>query len=253
MIGFFMTNTPNSEPNTKLTIKVWDIWVRFFHWFLVFFIALSYVTGEIGGLDFTLPGTNQFISNMNVHALSGVTILGLIIFRVIWGITGSTTARFTNFVTGPIKTLAYVKTVFKGPSTFFAGHNPAGGAVVMVILLALLAQTGTGLFSQDDSFFATKGPLAFLVEDETSKEVTGIHKKIWSYCLVTLILLHIAANLFYWLVKKQGLIMAMITGRRRLPDGRKQPKLFFASARLGAAITLGVSVLMWLLFNAERL
>ncbi len=248
-----MTDTPNSGPSTKLTVKVWDLWVRFFHWLLVAFIALSYVTGEIGGLDFTVPGTDRFISNMNVHVLSGVTILGLVIFRVVWGLTGSTTARFTNFIAGPAKTLTYVKTVFKGPSAFFAGHNPAGGAVVMIILLALLAQAGTGLFSQDDSFFATKGPLAFLVTDETSKEVTGIHKRIWEYGLVTLIVLHIAANLFYWLVKKQDLIIAMITGHRKLPDGEQQPNLSFANAGLGAAIAIGVAVLMWLLLNAEGL
>lgn len=248
-----MTDTPETGPKTKLTVKVWDIWVRFFHWFLVAFIALSYVTGEIGGLDFTVPGTDRFMSNMNVHVLSGITIFGLVVFRIIWGLAGSTTARFSNFIAGPSKTLAYIKTVFKGPSAFFAGHNPAGGAVVMVILLALLVQAGTGLFSQDDSFFATKGPLVFLVADETSKQVTSIHKLIWEYGLVTLIVLHIAANLFYWLVKKQDLIMAMITGRRKLPDDEQQPNLSFASTGLGAAIAVGVAVLMWLLLNAEGL
>ena len=234
-------------------VKVWDIWVRLFHWFLVAFIALSYLTGEIGGLDFTVPGTDRFISNMNLHVLSGITILGLVAFRIIWGFAGSTTARFKNFLNGPGVILSYVKTILKGPITFFAGHNPAGGAVVMVILIALLIQAGTGLFAQDDSFFATKGPLAFLVADETSKEVTGFHKQWWEYAIVTLIVLHITANLFYWLIKKQDLIVAMFTGRRRLPDGEADPNLSFSSARLGVAIAIGVAVLMWLVLNAEGL
>lgn len=248
-----MTDTPETQSNTKITVKVWDIWVRFFHWFLVAFIALSYFTGEFGGLDFTIPGTDRFISNMNVHVLSGLTILGLIIFRLIWGFLGSTTARFSNFVTGPSAIIAYLKAFLKGPVKFVAGHNPAGGAVVMIILLALFVQAGTGLFSRDDSFFATTGPLAFLISDETSKEITGFHKQLWEYGLVTLIVLHIAANLFYWLVKKQDLIVAMITGRRRLPDGEKEPTLSFASTSLGAAIAVGVVVLVWLIMNAEGL
>lgn len=248
-----MADMHDSGPSAPILVKVWDIWVRLFHWFLVAFIALSYLTGEIGGLDFVVPGTDRFISNMNLHVLSGITILGLVTFRIIWGFAGSTTARFKNFLNGPGVILNYVRTVLKGPISFFAGHNPAGGAVVMVILIALLVQAGTGLFAQDDSFFATKGPLAFLVADETSKEVTGFHKQWWEYALVTLIVLHIAANLFYWLIKKQDLIVAMITGRRRLPDGETDPNLSFSSARLGVAIAVGVAVLMWLVMNAEGL
>ena len=247
-----MADTQDSRPSTPLRVKVWDIWVRLFHWFLVAFIALSYLTGEIGGLDFTLPGTDRFISNMNLHVLSGITILGLVTFRIIWGFAGSTTARFKNFLNGPGVILDYVRTIFKGPVKFFAGHNPAGGAVVMIILIALLIQAGTGLFAQDDSFFATKGPLVFLVADETSKEVTGFHKQWWEYALLTLIVLHIAANLFYWLIKKQDLIVAMFTGRRRLPDGEADPNLSFSSVHWGIAIAIGVAVLMWLVMNAEN-
>ncbi|NKB44967.1 MAG: hypothetical protein GKS03_11885 [Alphaproteobacteria bacterium] len=248
-----MADTQDSGPSAPLMVKVWDIWVRLFHWFLVAFIALSYLTGEIGGLDFTVPGTDRFISNMNVHVLSGITILGLVTFRIIWGFAGSTTARFRNFLNGPSVILGYAKSILKGPVAFFAGHNPAGGAVVMIILAALFVQGGSGLFSQDDSFFATKGPLAFLVTDETSKEVTGFHKQWWEYAIVTLIVLHIVANLFYWLIKKQDLIVAMFTGHRRLPDGESEPKLSFAKTGLGLAIAVGVAVLMWLIMNAEAL
>lgn len=248
-----MSDTNIPETGTKRTVKVWDIWVRLFHWFLVAFILLSYLTGEVGGFDFTMPGTDRFISNMNVHMWSGVAILGLVAFRLIWGLAGSSTARFSNFVRGPGVILGYVKSIFSGPVTFFAGHNPAGGAVVMIILLALLAQAATGLFSQDESFFATKGPLAFLIEDDLSKEITSIHKLIWEYGLLILIVVHIAANLFYWLIKKQDLIAAMITGRRRLPEGETEPSVSFAATWLGVAVAVAAGLLVWLVLNAESL
>lgn len=242
-----------TETGAKRTIKVWDIWVRFFHWFLVAFILLSYLTGEVGGFDFTLPGTERFVSNMNLHVWSGLAILGLVTFRLIWGFTGSTTARFKNFVRGPATILGYVKSILSGPVAFFAGHNPAGGAVVVIILIALLAQAGLGLFSRDDSFFATTGPLAFLVSEDTSKEITTFHKRLWEYGLLVLIVVHIAANLFYWLIKKQDLIVAMFTGRRRLPEGETEPALSFAATWLGVAVAAVAGLIVWLVMNAETL
>ena len=235
----------------NILVKVWDIWVRLFHWLLVAFVLLSFLTGEIGGFDFTVPGTERFISNMNLHVLSGLTILALLIFRIIWGFAGSSTARFGNFIKGPKVALDYIKSVLRGPVAFFAGHNPAGGAVVVIILAALTVQASTGLFSQDDSFFATKGPLAFLVADETSKEVTTFHKLWWEYAIITLVVLHITANLFYWLIKKQDLIAAMFTGRRRLPAGQVDPKVSFAATWLGAAIAIVAGLVVWLVMNFE--
>ena len=250
-----MSDQSASEPVTSgsstRTVKVWDIWVRLFHWFLVAFILLSYLTGEIGGLDFTVPGTGRFVPNMTLHMWSGLTILGLLVFRVIWGFRGSSTARFSNFLCGPQVILGYVKSVFRGPIAFFAGHNPAGGAVVIVILTALAVQASAGLFSQDDSFFATKGPLAFLVEDEFSKEITSFHKQWWEYVILTLVVIHISANLFYWLIKKQDLIVAMFTGRRRLPDGETEPVMSFAATWFGVAIAVVAALVIWMVANLE--
>lgn len=246
-----MNDSNETATESKRTVKVWDIWVRVFHWLLVLLIILSYLTGEIGGFDFTMPGSDRFVSNMNVHIWSGVAILGLLIFRIVWGFFGSSTARFGSFLKPPAVIIDYVTSVLKGPVAFFAGHNPAGGAVVVIILLALTVQGFTGLFSQDESFFATKGPLAFVVGDETSKEITVFHKNWWEYVIITLIVIHVAANLFYWLVKKQDLIIAMFTGRRRLPDGQAEPQVSFAATWLGAAIAIGSAILMWIVLNLE--
>ena len=234
-------------------VQVWDIWVRLFHWLLVIFILLSYLTGEIGGFDFTMPGTERFISNINLHMWSGMAIFGLLIFRIIWGFAGSSTAKFINFIRSPKVIVEYVTSVLKGPVAFFAGHNPAGGAVVIIILLALTIQAGTGLFSQDEGFFVTKGPLAFVVGDDTSKEITGFHKQWWEYVVIVLVVIHIAANLFYWLIKKQDLIVAMFTGKRRLPESEMPPVISFAATWLGAAIAVFAAIVIWLIANAEGL
>jgi cytochrome b len=248
-----MSDTEHHRNGGKRTAKVWDIWVRVFHWVLVIAILMSYLTGEVGGFDFTMPGTDRFVSNMNVHVWSGLTILGLIVFRIIWGFAGSSTALFKNFTAGPSVIINYVKSVLSGPTKFFAGHNPAGGAVVMIILLALAVQASTGLFAKDESFFATSGPLAFLVSEETSTEITSFHKLWWEYAVLILIVLHIAANLFYWLVKKQDLIWAMITGRRKLPDGVQDPGVAFAPVWLGILIALIAGVVIFLVSSAESL
>jgi|DEB0MinimDraft_6_1074348.scaffolds.fasta_scaffold77031_1 cytochrome b len=245
-----MTDHSDNAQTAGRKVKVWDIWVRLFHWLLVAFILLSYLTGEVGGFDFTMPGSGNFVSNMTLHMWSGLTIFALLVFRIVWGFAGSTTARFANFLRGPSSILDYVKTVFTGPVKFFAGHNPAGGAVVAIMLLALLVQAVTGMFSQDDSFFATKGPLAHLISDETSKVITGRHELWWEYVIITLIVVHIAANLFYWLVKKQDLIVAMITGRRRLPEGEAEPQLSFAATWLGAVIAVAAGIASWLILNS---
>lgn len=245
-----MTEQSGNAQSSGRKVKVWDIWVRLFHWLLVGFVLLSYLTGEVGGFDFTMPGSGNFVSNMTLHMWSGVIIFGLLVFRIVWGFAGSTTARFSNFVRGPSVILGYVKTVVSGPVKFFAGHNPAGGAVVAIMLLALLVQAVTGMFSQDESFFATKGPLAYLISDETSKFITSRHELWWEYVILVLIVVHIAANLFYWLVKKQDLILAMITGRRRLPDGEAEPQVSFAATWLGAAIAVAAGIAAWLILNS---
>ena len=244
------TSAPENE-GKKQTVKVWDIWVRLFHWLLVFFVLMSYLTGEFGGFDFTMPVTDQFISNINVHMWSGMAIFGLLVFRIIWGFAGSSTARFINFIRSPKVIIDYVMSVLKGPVAFFAGHNPAGGAVVIIILAALTVQAGTGLFSQDEGFFATRAPLAFVVGDDTSKEITGFHKQWFEYVIITLVVIHIAANLFYWLIKKQDLIVAMFTGRRKLPSSETAPTISFAATWLGVAVAVFAAIVIWLIANAE--
>jgi cytochrome b len=234
-----------AEPaeTTTRKVKVWDAPVRLFHWALVLLIALSYVTGEIGGFDFTMPGTGKMVPNLDVHMWSGLAILALLLFRVIWGFIGSDTAKFSDFVK-PVKVFSYLGGMFKKSTTFIAGHNPAGGLVVIVLLVLLLMQATTGLFAKEDDFFGNAGPLNSLVSEETAQVLTKRHHQVWSY-IELLILLHIAANIFYWLVLKQDLIIAMFTGKKTMPDGAAVPQIRFASTAKAAIVLIIAAALVW--------
>ena len=129
-------------------VRVWDAPVRLFHWTLVVLLAVSYFSGRAGG-DW-----------MNLHFWSGYSILALLLFRIAWGFVGSTTARFSHFLKGPIACCVYLKNFATGRRTYDIGHNPVGGVMVVVLILAVLAQVvagdigvGTGKFHGAKSRF----------------------------------------------------------------------------------------------------
>lgn len=198
---------------------VWDFQTRLFHWLLVSLVVLLWISGEFGGLDIsgTLPGVGQFYySNMDIHALAGQGVFVLIIFRLLWGIWGSTTSRFSHFVYRPKAILNEAILLLKGQTPETTGHNPLGGLMVIVLIVVLLAQSLSGLFASDDLFF--EAPLAGLVSSDTSKAITGWHHDLFGI-LQGLIILHIAA-VFYYLVRGKNLIKAMITGRNPTVDSQ---------------------------------
>lgn len=190
--------------DTKKPVKVWDAPVRLFHWALVACIGFSWWSASEGGLV------------MQYHVYSGYLILTLLLFRVLWGFVGSTHARFSDFMRGPAATLAAVRELFTRRSMHFRGHNPPGGWMVLALLLALLFQAGTGLFANDD--IVTEGPLYRWVGKDLSDRLTGWHKLNFNLIL-TLTVIHVAAVLHHWLVKRENLVAAMFTGRKRLPAG----------------------------------
>jgi cytochrome b len=179
--------------------RIWDLPTRLFHWSLVGAIAFAVVTGKIGG------------NWIEWHGRSGLFILGLIIFRVIWGFVGSPTARFANFIRGPNAVKAYLMGKWQG-----IGHNPLGALAVIALLTLTAIQVFSGLFANDDIAFA--GPLAPLVSTELSGQITGAH--VWLFnSLLAVIGLHVAAIVFYARVKKNNLVLPMITGNQALSEG----------------------------------
>jgi cytochrome b len=181
------------------TVRVWDLPVRVFHWVIVVLLAISFVTGHVGG------------NAMRIHEISGFSILALVLFRVLWGFLGSTHARFSAFVRGWSAVRSYAAALLTGRGASHIGHNPLGGWMVIALLLALLLQAGTGLFANDD--IMTEGPLYQHISKELSDRLSLVHQ-VNSYVLAVLIILHIAAALYYLWGKRENLILPMVTGRK---------------------------------------
>ncbi|HEY3433114.1 MAG TPA: cytochrome b/b6 domain-containing protein [Rhodocyclaceae bacterium] len=178
-------------------IKIWDLPTRLFHWLLVALIAGAFITESIGVMEW--------------HGRVGLAILGLLVFRIVWGFVGSTYARFSTFVKGPQSVKAYLKGEWHG-----LGHNPLGALSVLAILGVVAIQVGSGLFSNDDSSFY--GPLAALVSESLSGNLTELHESM-EPVLIALVIAHVAAIAFYTRVKKENLVKPMITGWKEA-DGK---------------------------------
>lgn len=190
-------------------VKVWDLPVRIFHWTLVLLIAFSWWSGKEGG------------NFMQYHMWSGYAILTLVLFRVVWGFCGSSSARFTGFVRAPRAVLGYLRTLPERRSDAYPGYNPLGGWNVL-LLACILLQAGTGLFANDD--IVTAGPLYKLVSKGTSDFLTAIHYYNF-YVLLALAAAHIGAVLFHLLYKSENLVTPMITGYKMRPAGDAAPRL----------------------------
>ncbi len=222
-------------------IRVWDLPVRLFHWALVILMVVSYFTGRWGG-DW-----------MKFHFWSGYAILTLILFRIAWGFVGSTTARFSDFVKGPGAAFAHLRELFGRHGPHDAGHNPMGGAMVVVLLFAVLAQAATGLFSADTDTSMVTGPLSGKIPDAAIDKVTAFHH-FWVNVLLVLVAAHVVAVLVYLVWKRHNLVGAMVTGRKPVeqvvPPGQPAPRLVFASGRLAISLLLACAAIVYFIVRA---
>lgn len=181
--------------------RLWDAPVRIVHWLLVVLIAFSWWSSE---------------DHLNWHRWSGYTILGLVVFRILWGFAGGGAARFASFVRGPKAVAEYARTLPQRAPSNVPGHNPLGGWSVLALLAALVVQVTTGLFAVDiDAFEA--GPLSDRVSYDMGRALAEIHELSFRVIQV-LVLVHVAAVLFYLVYKRTNLISPMITGRRTFPQ-----------------------------------
>jgi cytochrome b len=190
-----------SEPAEGVQAKVWDGPVRIVHWLLVVLIGFSWWASE---------------DHLNWHRWSGYAIIGLVVFRIYWGFAGGGAARFSSFVKGPKAIAAYAAVLARRDVAVTPGHNPLGALAVLALLVVLLVQVGTGLFVVDIDAFEG-GPLSDRVSFDTGRALAEIHELSFRV-LQALVVLHVAAVLFYWLWKRTNLVGAMITGKRPLPS-----------------------------------
>ena len=197
-------------------IRVWDLPTRLFHWLLAAAIVAAVVTGLRGG------------ALMDWHGRIGLFITGLLAFRLVWGIAGSTYARFARFFPTPGKIAAYLRGEWRGE-----GHNPLGALSVFGLLALLTVQVATGLVGNDDITFT--GPLFELVTKDLSNRMTGIHQLLTNV-LNVLVCLHVGAIMFYAHARKQNLVRPMLTGWKEGGEGE--------SAQGGGIVALVVALLV---------
>ena len=207
--------------------KLWPLPIRLFHWSLVVTLTVSFVTGFSGNFEW-----------IDYHAYAGYTALCLILFRIVFGFIAPGTGRFTNFVRGPAAIISYVK-----GNTNVWGHNPLGALSVLALLFLVGVQATTGLFTNDDIFF--EGPLAHLVGYETSLKITTVHH-INKTILLVFIALHFLAILYYELLKKDRLVLPMITGRKHTEEDRQDEPASLVLASVIVVVAAGVT---WYLVN----
>ena len=149
---------------------------------------------------------------MGLHRQVGLVVVALVIFRIYWGLAGTRTARFSQFVKGPGHIARYLKTLRRPYHPTF-GHNPVGALSVVAMLASLSVQVGTGLFAVDVDGIES-GPLSHLVSFETGRQLAEIHETSFDV-LAVLIFIHVAAIGFYLVVLRTNLLSAMISGKRQ--------------------------------------
>ncbi len=172
---------------------VWDLPTRLFHWGLAISIAGAYISGENGWQD--------------IHEIFGLTVLGLIIFRLIWGIIGHPTARLAALLPAPRVLFDYIKSLSTHRGTPYYGHNPLGGLAVIALLSVSGAMALTGLWNSDDILY--EAPMRRLAP--WGSFIGRWHIPIHFFVL-PLIALHLLALLTHRLWLKEKLVTRMLTG-----------------------------------------
>lgn len=178
--------------------RIWDPALRAFHWALAVLVIANWLLGKIGPADMTL------------HFWLGYGVIGLLVFRLIWGIVGPAPARFGQFMRGPRAILAYVAEMMQPQPSNWPGHSPVGALAVVAMLAILVMQVSTGLFADPDDYINV-GPLASQVSSDMSRTALRWHNR-GADLIFVLVVLHIAVIVFYRLWKREDLVRPMITG-----------------------------------------
>ncbi len=217
-------------PENHDYVAVWDWPVRVVHWLIVLLVAALLTTGLIG---------NEMLV---WHMRCGQALLALVIFRIIWGFVGSTNARFTSFVRGPKAVLDYARSLIRPPHHAHATHNPLGGWMVVALLLVLLAQATTGLFTNDDILY--DGPLVKWIDKDLSDAIGTWHRRMW-WVVVALASVHIFAVIGYLMHLGEDLVYPMVSGEKVLPTHLQRPQHAEASTTRALVLLALCALAVW--------
>ena len=183
-------------------VRVWDLPTRLFHWALALLVLGSIVSAHVGG------------NAMAWHMRSGYAVFALLAFRILWGLVGGRWSRFASFVYAPATTLRYLRGESRADEHHDVGHNPLGALSVFGLLAILMVQVATGLVADDD--ISSTGPLIKFVSSATSGLATKWHGGPGQWLIIALVLVHVAAIVFYLLKKRHNLVRPMVTGDKPL-------------------------------------
>ena len=216
------------DQNKSLTIRLWDLPVRLFHWSVVLLVPAMWGTYKTGKMD--------------LHIKLGLALVFIVGFRIIWGFLGSQTARFASFVKGPGAILAYLRSG-RGPDGGpVLGHNPLGALSVLGLLGLMAAQVTLGLFATDtDATYS--GPLNYRVGSDLAEKLTDLHE-VGFNLIVLMVIIHLGAVIFYTVVKKERLVPPMVTGKKTYEEPVVQPK-GAPLWRLAVALVLAGGLTWW--------
>ena len=209
-------------------IRVWDIPTRLFHWLLVGLFCFSWWSAENRSMDW--------------HRNSGTAVLALVLFRWMWGVIGSNTARFASFVRSPMAVLTHWRLGRAAPRR--PGHNPLGGYSVVALLLLLTMQITTGLLAVDVDGIES-GPLSFLLPFDDGRIAARIHHLSFNL-LLAVISVHVVAILFYLVVRKRNLIRPMFTGLDSDFDREATALVPASKARFALAAVIVAGLAWWI-------
>jgi len=207
--------------DSKQRVRVWDPLVRVFHWSLVVGFFTAYLTED---------------DLLDVHVVAGYVVMGLVVFRLAWGVIGSHHARFGNFVKSPAVTIAYLRSILSGHPSRFLGHNPAGAAMIVALLVCLAVTVVSGLYVY--AYEENEGPLAGLVasgaivddgvtckrgrEGDEHDNDAGDAGEFWedthevfANLTLLLVLFHVAGVIIAGIQHRENLVLAMLTGNKR--------------------------------------
>lgn len=186
-------------------VRVWDPFVRLAHWLLVLAFFVAYFTE-----DELLPA----------HVWAGYLVGAIVMARIAWGFFGTPHARFTDFLYRPAAVLGYFGNLLRGKAKRYLGHSPAGGAMVIVLLVALAAIVWSGLMVY--AYDQHAGPLASLAANPVANDILEAREEFWEetheFCVnatLVLIILHVGGVLLASFVHRENLVSAMLTGRKR--------------------------------------
>jgi len=218
---------------------VWDLPLRLFHWLLVLSLGLLWLTQWFGYDRFTEIPAAFDLDWMIIHMWLGYWTLGLILFRLLWGLVGPRHARFTSFFPTPGRIARYLGRKPGAASSKPVGHNPLGALMVFLMLGLIGLQAVSGLFASDDIF--TYGPLNGVswLSAATIGRLNAIHHWLFNFILAA-IAFHIVAILIYTLVLKQNLVGPMVHGRKpaaQVPEG----EAIASSQMLRAILVIAIS------------